>query len=584
MRKIFLDKGVLLQFGTAILIWSAAVVVSNHHIIKLRQNKDVERTYEVLLSLKSIYIDIENIESAKRAFVISGDEKFLNFYQSTLNDIHHLDKQLRFLTADNIEQQKELDQLEPLIAEKVSFINDSISLRREKGFEAAKDFFMTGRGQEILNKIRRVENNLETQEYRLLTQRYNKEIIFSQYTLLILNTGRIIALIIIFMAIVRLFREIAVRRGAEEELLKIQNEIKEAQRFLEAIVENIPNMIFVKDAQELRFVRFNKAGEDLIGISREEMIGKNDYDFFPKEQADFFTKKDRETLDKGETIDIPQETIETKGGQRLLHTKKVTIADENGIPKFLLGISEDVTKMKQAEKKLKETLIELERSNKDLEQFAYVASHDLQEPLRVIASFCQLLEQKYKDQLDDKAQEYIAYAVDGSKRMQTMVDDLLSYAKVGRKSEKTSVNLNKVLQTILMDLAISIEKSHAKIIIPELPSVWANQTQMAQLFQNLLNNALKFRGAKDPVVEISVNKKGEYWEFVVSDNGIGIAEQYFDKIFIIFKQLNSKRVYSGNGIGLALCKKIVESHGGQIWLTSEVDKGASFYFTLPVKR
>lgn len=707
MRK-FLNKAIVLQFGVALVLWFAVIIVANHYATKLSKDRRVEHTYQVLLNLKEINSNIENIESDKRAFVLTGDTRFLDVYQSALADINHLRKQLSYLTADNPFQQQRLNALSPLIAAKISLINQAITLRQKNGFEAARDFFMNSDEEPILNQIRNIERDLENEEYRLLQEGYSKEIQFNNITIFFLNIGRFLAFVIMCMAFLRVFYETKIRLNAEkntreseerlnfalesaqmgiwdldlikdaavrslrhdqifgykelqpqwgkefflkhvwpedipgvqkafedaykegflkldcrimwpdgsihwiyaqgrvqrdengkpvrllgvvvdntdrkrseEELIEVQRQIIEAQIFLNSIIENIPNMIFVKDAQSLKFVRFNKAGEDLIGISRKEMIGKSDYDFFPPDQAGFFVKKDKEALAQGETVDIPEEIIETKKGLRILHTKKVTIHDQKGRPKYLLGISEDVTEIKLSEKRLKETLLELERSNKDLEQFAYVASHDLQEPLRMVASFCQLLEKRYKDQLDDKAKEYIAYAVDSSKRMQIMVDDLLSYARVGKKSEKVPVNLNKVLQTILIDLAIPLKKTHAVLNISLLPTVIANPTQMLQLFLNLINNALKFKGEKDPAISVSAAKKGDYWEFVVSDNGIGIAKEYFERIFVIFKQLHSKRVYSGTGIGLALCKKIIEHHGGQIWVESEVGKGTAFYFTLP---
>lgn len=372
-------------------------------------------------------------------------------------------------------------------------------------------------------------------------------------------------------------------RKSAERFNEAKQQAEEAKIFLDSIIENIPNMIFVKDAKELRFVRFNKAGEQLLGIPREQMLGKNDYDFFPKEQADFFIEKDRETLRRGQTFDIPEEYIDTATGKKILHTKKVTIRDEKGEPKYLLGISDDVTDIKQSEKKLKETLKDLERSNKELEQFAYVASHDLQEPLRTVASFCQLLEKRYKEQLDDKAQGYINYAVDGAKRMQVMIDDLLSYARGGKKDvERTSVDLNAVLKKIIFDLDISIKETGATIRIAPLPVVIANTTQMTQLFLNLLTNAIKFRGKNKPVIEIEAHRKDYAWEFVVKDNGIGISEEYFDQIFVIFQRLHSRHSYSGTGIGLALCKKIVENYGGRIWVKSTEGQGTAFYFELPV--
>jgi signal transduction histidine kinase len=227
---------------------------------------------------------------------------------------------------------------------------------------------------------------------------------------------------------------------------------------------------------------------------------------------------------------------------------------------------------------------ELARSNKELEQFAYVASHDLQEPLRMVASFCQKLENRYKDKLDESANEYIHFAVDGAKRMQILVDGLLSYARVGKKDVPIErVDLNKIMQTLIHDLDTVIKGNGAIIKAGELPVIMANQIQMSQLFQNFLTNALKFKGERQPVVEISARKEKEGWEFKVSDNGIGIEEKHFSKLFVIFNRLHERGSYPGTGIGLALCKKIVENYNGNIRVESVFGQGTAFHFTLNVK-
>jgi signal transduction histidine kinase len=239
--------------------------------------------------------------------------------------------------------------------------------------------------------------------------------------------------------------------------------------------------------------------------------------------------------------------------------------------------------IEKAEKALQKQSEELARSNRELEQFAYIASHDLQEPLRMVSSFCQKLESRYKDKLDQDANEYIHFAVDGAKRMQLLIDALLSYARVGKKEVTIQeVDLNKVLLTILHDLDAVIKQNDATIKVGELPVVMANQIQMSQLFQNFMTNALKFKGERKPVVEISSRKEKEGWEFVVSDNGIGIDEKHFPKMFAIFHRLHERGNYPGTGIGLALCKKIVENFNGKIWVTSKVGEGTSFHFTLDV--
>jgi PAS domain S-box-containing protein len=225
---------------------------------------------------------------------------------------------------------------------------------------------------------------------------------------------------------------------------------------------------------------------------------------------------------------------------------------------------------------------ELARSNRELEQMAYVASHDLQEPLRMVASYLQLLEQRYGERLDADAHDFIGFAVDGAKRMQNLINDLLSYSRVGTRAQPLkSVDCTALVATALRALRVAVDESGAHIEYGALPLVMGDEAQLTQLFQNLLSNAIKFRGQQAPRIAIWAEPDGGFWRFAVQDNGIGIAPEYFDKIFGMFQRLHSRAKYSGTGIGLAICKKIVERHGGRIWVETAPQQGAIFKFTLP---
>ena len=231
------------------------------------------------------------------------------------------------------------------------------------------------------------------------------------------------------------------------------------------------------------------------------------------------------------------------------------------------------------------TLNELARSNRDLEQFAYVASHDLQEPLRMVATYTQLLAERYQGKIDQNADKYIHYAVDGALRMQTLVKDLLAYSRVGREaSERQQTDCNLVLQSVIANLHPLIQESGARVMYANLPTLMANRSELLQLFQNLIGNAIKFRSSAPPEIRISAEDKTGEWIMSVADNGIGIAPEHAETVFVIFRRLHTHEEYPGSGIGLAICKRIVEEQGGHIWVESQPGKGAKFNFILPMKR
>jgi signal transduction histidine kinase len=253
------------------------------------------------------------------------------------------------------------------------------------------------------------------------------------------------------------------------------------------------------------------------------------------------------------------------------------------VNRMRLRILSELSAVRHANSALQARALDLERSNSELEQFAYVASHDLQEPLRKVASFCQLLQRRYVGQLDERADQYIEFAVDGAKRMQVLVDDLLAFSRVGRVDrEPALISCASALSAARVNLTNEIRESGAIIETDELPTTRAEFSLITSLFQNLLGNAIKFRGDKPPRITVSVRREDEFWRFAVSDNGIGIEPEYADRIFVIFQRLHDRASYSGTGIGLAMCRKIVEYYGGRIWLETTAGPGTTFCFTLPV--
>jgi len=283
--------------------------------------------------------------------------------------------------------------------------------------------------------------------------------------------------------------------------------------------------------------------------------------------------------------DLPYVTLfRTKpesGNTNYISSRALIIKDENGKPVSFTGVCFDVTNLKEGTellvKKLNEELL---RSNKDLESFAYVASHDLQEPLRMVTSFTQLLALQYKDKLDERAHEYISFAVDGSQRMYELLNGLLAYSRIQSKGKAfTRVNLNNVLENVTKNLSLQIKESSTSIEIDKLPEVFADENQMIQLFQNLISNSIKF-SLESPRIYISSMFENGNYVFSVKDKGIGIESQYFDRIFKIFQRLHPRDQFEGTGIGLAICRRIIDRHGGNIWVESVPEKGSTFFFTI----
>jgi signal transduction histidine kinase len=301
----------------------------------------------------------------------------------------------------------------------------------------------------------------------------------------------------------------------------------------------------------------------LVSFLRVPLTAKND----TLGVITFFTKVEHRFSD--EEIDF----LSTVSGQAAIALHNARLYEETASAK---------RELEDANSTLKKQAVELERSNAELEQFAYVASHDLQEPLRMVASYTQLLAKRYQGRLDGDADEFIAYAVDGVTRMQSQIQDLLSYSKLGKKNlQLESTDCSAILGRALVNLKVAIEESAATVTSDPLPPVMADGNQLAQLFQNLIGNAVKFRNHRRPLIHVSARRSGQEWLFSVRDNGIGFEPQFAERIFVIFQRLHAKGDHPGTGIGLAVCKKIVQRHGGRIWAEAEPGKGAIFYFTIP---
>jgi len=374
--------------------------------------------------------------------------------------------------------------------------------------------------------------------------------------------------------------DISERKRAEATL----RQYAERERWFIAAAESSNDAIITTTLDGV-ITGWNPAAARLYGYSTQEMISA-DIDVIAPDRLRDDVRANLERIGRGEKVDHYETVRVRKDGRRIDVALSLSpIKAEDGTIVGAVKVERDITTQKLAQQALADRTEALQRSNADLEQFAYVASHDLQEPLRMVASYTQLLSEHFKDKLDDKAEKYINYAVDGAKRMQQLIKGLLAFSRVDSQGKMPAlIESEIVVQHALDSLKIAIDESRAEIFRDRLPRVLADGVQLEQVFQNLVGNALKFRGSGAPRIRIAAEQQNGACIFRVEDNGIGIDEQYSERVFQMFQRLHERGRYEGSGIGLCISKKIVERHGGRIWFESEPEKGTTFYFTIPNKR
>lgn len=368
----------------------------------------------------------------------------------------------------------------------------------------------------------------------------------------------------------------------------LEQALRKSEEQYRLLAENMNDLIWIADPHSRKYLYASPSVERLLGYSREEFMNTPLEKILTPASLTLAREnltKVMESVAAGRPVDTPPlelEYVQKDGATIWTDVVYSLIFNDSGAVAAVQGVTRDITKRKQADEELARKAAELARSNAELEQFAYIASHDLQEPLRMVASFTELLARRYKGKLDSDADEFIAFAVDGANRMKQLINDLLAYSRVGTKAKPFApTDCRDVFERALDNLTLTIQEHGATVKAGHLPTVMADAVQLTQLFQNLIANAVKFHGPEPPLIVVMAEKHDDEWVFSVQDNGIGIDSPFFERVFAVFQRLHGQKDYPGTGMGLAICRKIVERHGGRIWVESELGKGATFYFTMP---
>ncbi len=383
--------------------------------------------------------------------------------------------------------------------------------------------------------------------------------------------------------------DITERHRREQEILNLTILTESQRRRLDLIIANVPGIVYettgtLEDNTRTDFI--SGYVEKLLGYSPEEW--EKDSDFWQKithpDDRESAIKQARDIFYSGRPGAMQFRCIAKDGRTVHIEAQSSMLKDKDDKYLGFCGVMTDITERKQHEESLMKYAQELTRSNEELSQFAYVASHDLQEPLRMVTSYLQMIEQRYKDKLDADGIEFINYSVDGAARMKVLINDLLAYSRLDRaRTPFQQVDMDTSLLMAIHHLQLTIDDTKATITHDPMPEITANDSHMIQLMQNLIGNALKFHSEAAPQIHVGCKREGDDWLFSVRDNGIGIEAEYLERIFVIFQRLHPRERYPGTGIGLAICKKIVETHDGRIWAESQPGIGTTFYFTIPVK-
>lgn len=584
----------LLAFGAAIVAVSIIAALAFRSTRDFIQAADeVSYTHRVLESHEATLRHLMEAESAARGYLISGNDLLLGFFERAGEDAAAEIKELGEMVKTDPPQAARLDVITAHMERKLETLRQLTWTRQNGGAVAALERFSAMNQEGATAELRSLMAEFQVVEQRQLDQRSERSFQIGRETKRTVYLGTSFSLLLLVLAAALILRDVRARQRAENQLAQERN-------LLRSMINAIPEHIYVKDTQG-RYVLDNEAHRQFLGIaSMDDLVGLTVYDFFPRELAAIYQGDDQAVIESGNPILNREEPAVTREGKLIwLSTTKVPLRNLDGQLMGIVCIEEDISERKASEEKLRVFAAQLERSNSELRDFASVASHDLQEPLRKIRAFSDRLRVKCAGALQEQGLDYLDRMQKAAGRMQTLIQDLLTLSHVTSRAQPfVTVDLSAVMAEVLSDLEIQIGETKALIEVGKLPIIDADPVQIRQLFQNLLSNALKFHKPGQPP-EVNVSAKvlpaqehqiagagpgDDLCQIVVADNGIGFEEQYVEQVFTLFQRLHSRQEYEGTGIGLAVCRKIAHRHGGSIVAKSGKGQGATFIVRLPVKQ
>lgn len=540
----------------------------------------ISHTNKVMYFNEQIITEALNIETSSRGFAITGREDFLApFYEAEKDLTGHLET-LKDLTGNDERRLKDFARVEQQLVEKITLAEQIIELRKTKGFGATASFIEDGASKLAMEAIRKSVAKLQKEEMDLLSEREASHL----HWLRMFNMAMFISLL--FMVIVLVTSAYNISSNFKSRR-KAERDLAESQQVLQSIIDNTSVLIYIKDISG-KFLLANKQYERVTSIPADELVGKRDIDFFPAEVIETFREADKKVFE-GEVIET-EEPAYMNGESKIYLSVKFPLYDEHGKIYALCGMSTDITERKKAEEKILELNTTLEANvfrlnniNRELEAFTYSVSHDLRAPLRAINGFAALLINKTKGKADEETMRIVDVIRDNSQQMGKLIDDLLAFSRIGRyKPKLEETDMRELADMVLQQLTLDHPLHKVSLDIKSVEPITCDPSLIKQVWVNLISNALKYSSQKEVQhIEIGSRKNNNEIVYYIKDNGAGFDMRYYDKLFGIFQRLHSNNDFEGTGVGLAIVHRIVKRHSGRVWAEGIVDKGATFYFSLP---